>query len=114
VQWSFVPSTWARGVAANDREKVLHGSPLLAVFATRDDPPADWIAAGRELARVLLKLTASGATVAFLDQPVEVEELRHRLKDTIGSAFNPQLLMRFGYGPKVHPTARRPIDEVLL
>jgi hypothetical protein len=103
-----------QGVGAGDREKILHGSPSLAVFATPGDGPADWLAAGRALARVFLKLTAAGATAAFLNQPVEVETLRPRLRQAIGTNAMPQLLMRFGYGPKIDASVRRPIDEVLV
>lgn len=103
-----------KGIAASDREKILSGSPLLAVFSSRDDGPADWMATGRGLARVLLKLTAKGATAAFLNQPIEVEMLRPRLQEAVYSTRIPQLLMRFGYGPKVHATARRPLDDVFI
>jgi hypothetical protein len=102
------------GVAAGDREKILDGSPILAVFGTGGDGPHDWLAAGRALSRVLLTLTASGATAAFLNQPIEVERLRPRLADAIGAGTAPQLLMRFGYGETANPSVRRPVEDVLI
>lgn len=102
------------GVAAGDREKILDGSPVLAVFGTHGDGPRDWLAVGRALSRVLLKLTASGATAAFLNQPIEVERLRPRLADAIGRSTTPQLLMRFGYGEAVNRSVRRPVEDVLI
>lgn len=101
-------------VAADDHEKILHGSPILAVFSTQSDTPCDWIATGRALARVFLKLTASGTTAAFLNQPIEVERLRPRLADTVGTSSAPQLLMRFGYGEAVSRSVRRPVEDVLI
>lgn len=103
-----------KGIAAADQKKIVSGSPLLAVFSTRSDSPADWIATGRALSRVLLKLTAAGATAAFLNQPIEVDTLRPKLKALTGTTFIPQLLMRFGYGPGVRPTTRRLVDDVLI
>ena len=103
-----------RKVAAGDRDRIVSGSPLLAVMSSRDDDPANWIDTGRALARVLLTLTASGATAAYLNQPIEIEPLRPRLGDVAGTRRVPQLLMRFGYGPATGPAVRRPVDEVLV
>ncbi len=103
-----------KGVAAGDREKILRGSPVLGVFSTQNDRPSDWLATGRALARVLLKLTACGATGAFLNQPIEVERLRPSLRKAIGTTGMPQLLLRFGYGPQVCRAARRRLDDVLI
>ena len=102
------------GVAASNREKIIEGSPVLAVVSTESDSPADWLATGRALSRVLLRLTASGATAAFLNQPIEVEPLRPRLRDVTGATGVPQLLMRFGYGQPAQRSVRRPIDDVLI
>jgi len=102
------------GVAAADREKILTGSPVLAVFGTQYDRPMNWIATGRALSRVSLTLAASGASTAYLNQPVEVEQLRPRLRHVISSTCIPQLLMRFGYGPEVRPSVRRPVESVLV
>ena len=103
-----------KAVAAGDREKILEATPLLALISTPGDDRFAWLATGRALSRVLLKLTASGATAAFLNQPIEVKELRPRLQQAIGIDGMPQLLMRFGYGPAMHPTVRRPIENVLV
>jgi hypothetical protein len=102
------------GVAAGDREKILDGSPVLAVVGTAGDAARDWLAAGRALSRMLLKLTASGAMAAFLNQPIEVERLRPRLADAIGASTTPQLLMRFGYGKAATRSVRRPVEDVLI
>jgi hypothetical protein len=63
---------------------------------------------------VLLQITVSGATGAYLNQPVEIEQLRIRVRDAIGTRFMPQLLMRFGYGPAVPATVRRPVQDVMV
>src|SRR5215207_2125924 len=101
------------GQAAKDRQ-LAEGSPVLAVLGTEDDTPADWLAAGQALARVLLRAQAEGVSASFLNQPIEVPELRPQLRDAVGRTGFPQLLLRMGYGPKVRPTPRRTVEEVLI
>lgn len=101
------------GIAAQD-EAIAVGSPVLAILSTQGDEMVDWLRAGRALARVLLTVTAAGATAAFLNQPIEVAELRPKLRDETGIEGMPQILLRLGYGPEVPPTARRPLDSVLV
>jgi hypothetical protein len=101
------------GQAAKDRQ-LAEWSPVLAVLGTEDDTPADWLAAGQALARVLLRAQAEGVAASFLNQPIEVPELRPRLRDAIGRTVFPQLLLRMGYGPEVRPTPRRTVEEVLI
>jgi hypothetical protein len=101
-------------VAANDRATIVEGATTLAVLSTQSDLPSDWLATGRALSRVLLKLTASGATAAFLNQPIELPQLRPRLGRAIGTTGVPQLLMRLGYAEAVAQSVRRPVDDVLI
>jgi len=50
-----------------------------------------------------------------MDQPIEVPELRSRLREALGrGAGFPQLLMRLGYGKDVKPTLRRNVDGVVM
>jgi len=53
-------------------------------------------------------------SVSFLNQPIEVRELRPQVVDILGRKGYPQLVLRMGYGPVVNPTPRRPVREVLL
>jgi hypothetical protein len=101
------------GRAAQDRE-LAEGSPVLAVLGTQTDTPIEWLSAGQALGRVLLRARAKGIDASYLNQPVEVPELRPRLRDVVGASGLPQLLFRMGYGPEVRPTPRRTADEVLL
>ena len=101
------------GEAAKDRQ-LAEGSPVLAVLGTEGDTPADWLAAGQALANVLLRAQAEGVSASFLNQPIEVPELRPQLRDVIGRTGFSQLLLRMGYGPEVRPTPRRTVEEVLI
>lgn len=98
--------------AAKDRD-LAEGSPVLAVMMTEADTPRDWMSCGQGLARALLTARANGLWASYLNQPVEVESLRPRLRDALDATGFPQLVLRFGYGPEVRATPRRPVDEVL-
>jgi hypothetical protein len=103
-----------RGQAAKDR-KLAEGSPLLAVFLSGSDDPAAWLASGQALQRVLLRARAMGVFSSFLNQPIEVPELRPVLAEAIGRrGEHPQLLVRFGYAPPVRPAPRRTIEDVIV
>jgi hypothetical protein len=99
--------------AAHDLE-LAAGSPLLAVIGTEGDDAQAWLCAGQALALVLLSARERGVWASFLNQPVEVSELRPRLRDVVGRGGFPQLLLRLGYGPRVDPAPRRPVEAVLV
>lgn len=101
-----------RGVAARDRD-LATGSPMLALLGTRRDTPGDWLAAGEGVAHVLLRAQVDGVSASFLNQPIEVPELRPRLQCVAGRDGFPQLLLRLGFAPPVPATPRRPVSEVL-
>jgi hypothetical protein len=97
--------------AAHDR-KIAEGSPALAVLGTAGDSPQDWLAAGQAVARVLLRAARDEVSASFLNQPVEVADLRAAVAELAGVGV-PQLVLRLGYGPVVKPTARRPLSDVV-
>jgi hypothetical protein len=96
--------------AAKDHDLAVH-SPLLAAIVSKDDTPADWLAAGRALTRVLLRATADGLTASYLNQPVEVPALRSRLAALLDTKGPPQLLLRLGHAPAARATPRRRLEE---
>ncbi|MEI8406549.1 MULTISPECIES: Acg family FMN-binding oxidoreductase [unclassified Kribbella] len=88
--------------------------PQLALLSTIHDGPIAWLRAGQALQRVLLEATAHGVSTSLLNQAVEHEALRWLINDPLGTWHRPQAVIRFGYGPPVPPTPRRPITDVLL
>ena len=111
--WIIRTFDWGNGRAACDRQ-LAEGSPALVVLGTDDDTPEAWVRAGEALARMLLLATLHGLSASFLNQPIEIAELRQRLTYTLGLVGPPQLLLRLGYGPEVPPTPRRDLEDVLL
>jgi hypothetical protein len=101
-----------RGQAAKDRQ-LATGSPVLAVLGTDRDDSSGWLSAGQALSRVMLRACADGVSASFLNQPIELPELRVKLSQLLGREGHPQLMLRMGYGPKIKPTPRRTIMEIL-
>jgi hypothetical protein len=102
-----------KGQAAKDRQ-LAAGSPVLTVLVTNHDTVPDWIATGQSLARVLLLARSHDVWASFLNQPMELAELRMRLRDLIDQEGFPQIALRMGYAPGVDPTPRRSAGEVLM
>jgi hypothetical protein len=101
-----------RGRAAHD-EELAAGSPLLALLGTPSDTPYHWLQAGEALSHVLLRAQVDGVSASFLNQPIEVLELRPRLQRIAGRPGYPQLLLRLGHGHEAQRTPRRPISDVM-
>lgn len=101
------------GMRGGSDRRAAQAAPLLAVLGTEGDRRSDWLNAGQALARVLLAGRARGLSAAFLNQPVQVPELRARLRELLGREGWPQLVLRMGYGQALRPTPRRGLDEVL-
>jgi len=102
-----------KGQAAKDRQ-LASGSPVLAVLGTKSDGTSDWLAAGQALARVLLRARVDDVWASFLNQPIEVPDLRTKLVDLLDRKGSPQLIFRMGHGRDVKPTPRRTPGEVLM
>lgn len=109
VQWLRDPS---RLEAERDRRRARTTRALL-VLSTSRDGKAEWVAAGEALQRILLRATAAGLAASYLNQPIEVPALRARLRDAIGEAGQPQVMIRLGYGLEVPAVPRRGVAEVL-
>ncbi|GAA5766709.1 hypothetical protein [Streptosporangium roseum] len=86
--------------------------PQLAVLTTRDDQPLDWLRAGQAVQRVLLIATLYGVSASFLYQPLDLRDMRGRT-DPRHHRAHPQMIIRFGYGPAVLDTPRRPVSDIL-
>jgi hypothetical protein len=96
-----------------DEELVLR-APAFCVLGTETDTPRDWMIAGQALGRVLLSAQSEGVTASFFLQPVEVPELRTKLMELLPEERGfPQITFRLGYAPRVAPTPRRPLSEVV-
>ena len=110
----FVTSGSAAPQSVTDEKAIRSSSGLIVIAAAQDDK-RHWIDTGRLYERLALTLTASDMKMAFLNQPVEVPELRSQVGGYLhlGTA-QPQLLLRFGYAIPMPRSLRRRLEEVLV
>jgi nitroreductase len=109
-EWVF------KAAAENDKyARQIASSPGIAVFAAQKADREHWVLAGRACQRFALQATALGMKCAFINQPVEVARLRPELATLIGvPGRRPDLVLRYGYGPSLPYSARRPVEETIL
>jgi hypothetical protein len=106
----FTPKT------ENDKfAKQLRSSAGVAVFVADVADKAHWLQVGRCYERFALQATALGIRNAMVNQPVEV----HALRQSFAQALNlgqqrADLVVRFGHGPKLPASLRRPLQSVLV
>jgi len=103
--------------AASENDKYarqVDSSAGIAIFVGDEADPAHWMRVGQACQRFALEATALGLKLAFINQPVEVIQLRPELARIIGTTKRPDLVVRFGYGPHLPYSPRRPVDSVLI
>lgn len=104
----------APGDNAKTAAKIVSSAGLAVFVGAREDAPS-WVDVGRACQRFALQATAIGLKHAFLNQPVEVPELRAKLAELIGlPGRRPDIVMRFGRGTALPYSARRPVGEVMV
>jgi hypothetical protein len=93
----------------------VRSSTGIAIFSSDVDDKTHWVEAGRSYERFALQATAIGVRNAFLNQAVEVESVRRQLATWLGLGDRRiDLIVRFGRGPRMPRSLRRPLYEVLL
>lgn len=92
----------------------IRSSAGIAVFVGVGEGPAHWVSVGQACQRFALQATALGLKHAFINQPVEVADLRPELAALVGlPGRRPDIVMRFGYGPTRPWSPRRPVAAVI-
>ncbi|NIP38356.1 MAG: Tat pathway signal protein [Candidatus Dadabacteria bacterium] len=101
----------------NDKyAKQVRSSAGIAVFVSDINDREHWVEAGRCYERFALQATALGIRNAMLNQPVEVYSIRPQFASYlgIGDKKRPDLIVRFGRGPELPRSLRRPLHEVII
>ena len=98
--------------AAKDRNLCAQ-APVLVVLESEDSVP-HWLACGELLQRLLLTVTREGLHHSYFNMPVQVPDLRVRLRSLCGLSAWPQILLRVGFSlTEPAKTPRRSVEEVL-
>jgi len=104
--------------AKSENEKVarqVRSSAGIAIFVGQAVDKAHWVEVGRCYERFALQATALGIRNAFLNQPLEVAALRPAFATSLGlTDQRPDLIVRFGRGPAMPRSLRRPVEAVLV
>ena len=100
----------------NDKAaRQVRSSAGIAVFVGQAADKAHWVEVGRCYERFALQATALGIRNAFLNQPLEVAALRPPFAAALGlGGQRPDLVVRFGRGPALPRSLRRPVEAVLV
>jgi len=99
----------------NDKyAKQIRSSSGIAIFFSEVEDKALWVEAGRCYERFALQSAALNIRNAMINQPVEVSSLRPRFAAALDlDSHRPDLVVRFGRGPKMPKSLRRPVQAVL-
>jgi hypothetical protein len=104
---------FALGVpVAGRRASRFDAVPTIALLVTELDDVADWLLAGQALQRTLLTATTYGLASSFLNQPLEVGDLRPLVNPPDEPGFT-QMILRLGYAPEAPATPRRTPRDIL-
>jgi len=95
------------------RDELDSSAGVVVLAADRSDK-AHWVAVGRACQRFGLQATALGLKYSFINQPVEVTALRPQFATSLGlGERRPDIVMRFGTGPDLPRSLRRPPELVM-
>jgi hypothetical protein len=104
--------------AKGENDKIarqIRNSAGIAVFLGEAADKAHWVEVGRAYERFALQSTALGIRNAFLNQPVEVAAVRSPFAAALGlTGQRPDLVVRFGRGPSLPRSLRRPVEAVMV
>ncbi|RKN81189.1 Acg family FMN-binding oxidoreductase [Ulvibacterium marinum] len=96
------------------RDQLRTAAGVIAFISEKDDIE-HWINAGRSYQRFALQATALRLQHSFVNQAVEVPEVRKQLANYLNiGERRTDLLVRFGYGPRLPKSVRRPLDQVII
>lgn len=95
--------------------KHIRSSSGIVVFCSPSSDKANWVRTGRAYQRFALEATALGLKHAFINQPVEVPDLRCQFAAFLGIGDRrPDLVVRFGFGPSLPKSLRRLVESVIV
>ena len=100
-------------VGASDRQ-LAESAPLLAVLGTTEDHAIAWLQAGQALQRLLLTASRLGLQCGYLNQPIQVAELRTRLLRLTGQSGFSQIMLRAGVPrEELQASPRRKLEDLI-
>ena len=92
------------------------GAPpaVTGILLTSGDRHTDWLRAGQALQRLLLHAASKWVFASLHTQPLEDPVARALIRDCLGVAGQPQMLLQFGPAVSAASTPRRPPGELTI
>ncbi len=114
---SYIQSFFKRPVGeskiiARSKKSLTDSEAVLVILGTHENSPASWLAAGQTLAAILLRGLAVGVRASFLNQPVQLPELRNKLIEDLDLPGYPQVLLHLGYPESAQNARSASPDQV--
>lgn len=117
-RWLAAPLFHLLLAPKSDNEKYarfIRSSAGIAVFVATTSDHEHWVETGRCYERFVLAATTMGVRTAMLNQAVEVAAVRTQFAAAMGlGTRRPDLVVRFGRGPEMPRSLRRPVDAVIV
>ena len=111
--WATKTFDFGKLRAARDKNLCLEAPGLVVIHS--EDSLLHWVEVGELLERILLVLTKNSVQFSFFNMPIEVPDLRVKLRSLLTMPSWPQLLLRIGYClTEPSPSPRRPLEEVVV
>ncbi len=102
-------------VEADKNAAQIRSSAGIMILVGKKADPQHWVECGRSYQRFALEATALGLKDAFVNQAVEVPVVREKLAAELGmKERRPDIVVRFGYGPAMPRSLRRPVNDVVI
>ncbi len=97
-----------------DSQHIKSSGAIAVIFSERNDAQ-HWVEAGRCYERLALQAAALDLRTAFINQPVEVSDLRPQFARYLGiGERRPDLVVRIGHAPLAPKSLRRPLGDVVV
>ena len=112
ISWTIRQFDLGKSQSAKDCKLAIQ-APVLVLLMSQNDTPQDWLATGEALAHLILRARVDDVWASFLNQPIQIPELRSQIQGMFPQNGDPQILLRLGYGQDIKPTPRRPVNEVI-
>jgi hypothetical protein len=110
----LVASTKPQQQADTDAKKLRTSSGAVVIASGSEDKTA-WVRTGQVYERMALMMTSLNIKLAFLNQPIEMANVRGQFQSAMGLGNTlSQLLVRFGHADPMPRSLRRPVEQVLV
>jgi len=109
----FIIKTFNISGSQAKKDERLANNAVLGILSSEKDEKPNWVKIGIVFEKLMLTATKLGLSLAFLNQPVEIPELRNELQALLKIKEFPQLLFRIGYAKPSRHTPRRRLEEVI-